>query len=264
MGQSQRRAEGLRRHGDHQRARRRLVGHRQVRRRDQGRQDRAARQGRQPGHPAGRRHRDRRGHRDHRRRGHDRHRRRHRRAHPLHLPAADRRGADVGRHDDDRRRHRPGDRHVRDDLHARAVAHPPDARGGRGVPDEPRASSARATRASTPGPLAEQVEAGAIGLKLHEDWGTTPAAIDAACSVADEIRRAGRDPHRHAERVGLRRDDARGDRRPHDPHLSTPKAPAAATRRTSSGRAASRTCCRRRPTRRGPTRSTRSTSTSTC
>ncbi|HJW52163.1 MAG TPA: urease subunit alpha, partial [Burkholderiaceae bacterium] len=34
-------------------------------------------------------------------------------------------------------------------------------------------------------PLVEQIEAGAIGLKLHEDWGTTPAAIDAALSAAD-------------------------------------------------------------------------------
>ena len=41
--------------------------------------------------------------------------------------------------------------------------------------------------ASLPGPLAEQVEAGAIGLKLHEDWGTTPAAIDNCLSVADEM-----------------------------------------------------------------------------
>lgn len=39
---------------------------------------------------------------------------------------------------------------------------------------------------SLPGPLAEQVEAGAIGLKLHEDWGTTPAAIDNCLSVADQ------------------------------------------------------------------------------
>jgi len=38
---------------------------------------------------------------------------------------------------------------------------------------------------STPGPLAEQIEAGAYGLKLHEDWGTTPAAIDCCLSVAD-------------------------------------------------------------------------------
>jgi urease subunit alpha len=35
-------------------------------------------------------------------------------------------------------------------------------------------------------PLREQVAAGAIGLKLHEDWGTTPAAIDHALTVADE------------------------------------------------------------------------------
>lgn len=35
--------------------------------------------------------------------------------------------------------------------------------------------------------LAEQVRAGAMGLKLHEDWGTTPATIDAALSVADEL-----------------------------------------------------------------------------
>jgi urease subunit alpha len=34
-------------------------------------------------------------------------------------------------------------------------------------------------------PLAEQIEAGACGLKLHEDWGTTPAAIDACLKVAD-------------------------------------------------------------------------------
>ncbi len=36
-------------------------------------------------------------------------------------------------------------------------------------------------------PLREQVRAGAIGLKLHEDWGTTPAAIDACLSVAEEF-----------------------------------------------------------------------------
>ncbi|HWF37648.1 MAG TPA: urease subunit alpha [Candidatus Acidoferrales bacterium] len=39
---------------------------------------------------------------------------------------------------------------------------------------------------SRPSPLVEQIEAGAIGLKLHEDWGTTPAAIDCALSVAEE------------------------------------------------------------------------------
>jgi len=40
---------------------------------------------------------------------------------------------------------------------------------------------------SLPIPLREQVEAGAIGLKLHEDWGTTPAAIDNCLTVADEM-----------------------------------------------------------------------------
>ena len=39
--------------------------------------------------------------------------------------------------------------------------------------------------ASLPRPLEEQIEAGAYGLKLHEDWGTTPAAIDNCLSVAD-------------------------------------------------------------------------------
>jgi urease subunit alpha len=41
--------------------------------------------------------------------------------------------------------------------------------------------------ASLPEPLREQVRAGAIGLKLHEDWGTTPAAIDNCLAVADEL-----------------------------------------------------------------------------
>jgi urease subunit alpha len=40
--------------------------------------------------------------------------------------------------------------------------------------------------ASLPEPLREQIAAGAIGLKLHEDWGTTPAAIDNSLTVADE------------------------------------------------------------------------------
>lgn len=39
---------------------------------------------------------------------------------------------------------------------------------------------------SKPESLREQIEAGAMGLKLHEDWGTTPAAIDTCLSVAEE------------------------------------------------------------------------------
>jgi urease subunit alpha len=41
--------------------------------------------------------------------------------------------------------------------------------------------------AATAPPLAEQIESGACGLKLHEDWGTTPAAIDTCLKVADEF-----------------------------------------------------------------------------
>jgi urease subunit alpha len=41
--------------------------------------------------------------------------------------------------------------------------------------------------ASLPLPLEEQIKAGAIGLKLHEDWGTTPAAIDNCLAVADKL-----------------------------------------------------------------------------
>jgi urease subunit alpha len=39
---------------------------------------------------------------------------------------------------------------------------------------------------SLPKPLQKQIEAGACGLKLHEDWGTTPAVIDTSLSVADD------------------------------------------------------------------------------
>jgi len=40
---------------------------------------------------------------------------------------------------------------------------------------------------SQPGPLEEQVHAGAVGLKLHEDWGSTPAAIDNCLAVAERL-----------------------------------------------------------------------------
>ncbi|MGC1633116.1 MAG: urease subunit alpha [Gelidibacter sp.] len=39
---------------------------------------------------------------------------------------------------------------------------------------------------ATEGPIAEQIEAGALGVKIHEDWGATPAVIDAALNVADK------------------------------------------------------------------------------
>ena len=50
----------------------------------------------------------------------------------------------------------------------------------------------------------EQLRAGASGFKLHEDWGTTPAAIDACLTRRRRARRSGRDPHRHTQRGRLR------------------------------------------------------------
>ncbi|MCM5130010.1 amidohydrolase family protein, partial [Escherichia coli] len=40
---------------------------------------------------------------------------------------------------------------------------------------------------SNPDALREQVAAGVIGLKIHEDWGATPAVINCALTVADEM-----------------------------------------------------------------------------
>lgn len=40
--------------------------------------------------------------------------------------------------------------------------------------------------ASAPAPLKEQIDAGAVGLKIHEDWGATPASIDHSLSIADQ------------------------------------------------------------------------------
>ncbi|WP_308419548.1 urease subunit alpha [Chitinimonas koreensis] len=161
------------------------MGRGQGRHRPQARPHQRHRQGRQPRHPARRRHRHRRRHRDHRRRGADRHRRRHRQPYPLHLPAADRRGAGQRRHHPDRggtgpatgtnaTTVTPGRWHMARMLQA-ADGFPVNLGfTGKG-------------NASLPGPLREQVEAGAIGLKLHEDWGTTPAAIDNCLAVADEL-----------------------------------------------------------------------------
>ncbi len=78
------------------------------------------------------------------------------------------------------------------------------------------------------------------------------------------VRRAGDDPHRHAERSRLRRGHDRAPSRAAPSMPSTPRAPAAATRPTSSRSRRIRTSSRPRPTRRGPTRSTRWPSISTC
>ena len=98
--------------------------------------------------------------------------------------------------------------------------------------------------------LVDQIRAGAVGLKLHEDWGTTPSAIDCCLARRRGRGRPGHDPHRHAERVGLRRRLDRGVQGPHDPHVPL----RGRRRRPRAGhpprRAASRTSSRARRTRR--------------
>jgi urease subunit alpha len=129
-----------------------------------------------PDTQARRRHRHRPRHRGDRRRGPHPHRRRDRRPHPLHLPPADRGRAALRRHHHARRRHRPRPRHLATTCtpgpwHIGRMLQALDAwplnfgLAGKG-------------NASRPAALEEMVRAGACALKLHEDWGTTPAAID--------------------------------------------------------------------------------------
>ena len=73
--------------------------------------------------------------------------------------------------------------------------------------------------ASRPAALEEMVRAGACALKLHEDWGTTPAAIDCCLRVADAIDVQVMIHTDTLNESGLRRGHDRGDRRADDPRL---------------------------------------------
>ena len=84
-------------------------------------------------------------------------------------------------------------------------------------------------RTDAPGQVERVLEAGACGLKIHEDWGAYPEIIDATLRLADAARRGRLPAHRRAERV------VRAARTPSTPSAagrSTPttwRAPAAAT-----------------------------------
>jgi urease subunit alpha len=95
----------------------------------------------------------------------------------------------------------------------------------------------------TPEPLREQIRAGAIGLKLHEDWGTTPAAIDvsASASPTNSMSRSRSTPTPSTRPVSSTTRSAPSRAAPSTPF--TPKAPAAATPPTSSASAARPTSC---------------------
>ena len=69
------------------------------------------------------------------------------------------------------------------------------------------------------GALAEQALGGAAGFKVHEDWGSTPAAVDASLTAAEEWGLAGRAALRLAQRGGFRRLHPGRDRGALDPRL---------------------------------------------
>ena len=138
-----------------------------------------------------------------------------------------------GHHHDHRRRHRAGRRHQGDHLHARRLA--------------PRADAARPpTRfpvnigllgkgnTSLPAALVRADPRRRVGLKLHEDWGTTPAAID--CCLRGRRRattcRSRSTPTRSTSRASSRTRSPRSRAGRSTP--TTPRAPAAGTRPTSS------------------------------
>ncbi|MEZ5889701.1 MAG: amidohydrolase family protein [Xanthobacteraceae bacterium] len=92
------------------------------------------------------------------------------------------------------------------------------------------------------------MKGGACALKLHEDWGTTPAAIDCSLSVADayDVQVMIHTDTLNESGFVVRTRSRRSGAAPSTP--STPRAPAADMRRTSSSSPASGTCCRHRST----------------
>ena len=74
--------------------------------------------------------------------------------------------------------------------------------------------------ASLPQPLDEQIEAGVMGLKLHEDWGTTPAAIDNCLNVAEKYDVQVAIHTDTLNESGFRRRHAGRVQGPRHPHLS--------------------------------------------
>ncbi len=87
---------------------------------------------------------------------------------------------------------------------------------------------------SRPAPALEQIAAGAIGLKLHEDWGTTPAAIDNCLSVADDTDTQVAIHTDTLNEAGFVETTVAAFKGPHDPHVPHRRRGAAAMRPTSS------------------------------
>ena len=118
--------------------------------------------------------------------------------------------------------------------------------------------------ASKPDALIEQIWAGACALKLHEDWGTTPAAIDCCLAVADEMDIQVLIHTDTLNEFGLRREHHPRLQGAHHPCLPYRRGRRRPRARHHQGLRRGERPARARPTRPGPTRSTPSTSISTC
>ncbi|CAM5253496.1 Urease subunit alpha [Streptomyces glaucescens] len=81
--------------------------------------------------------------------------------------------------------------------------------------------------------MLSQIRGGALGLKLHEDWGSTPRRHRRRAHRRRPDRHPGRDPHGHAQRGRVRGGHPRRDRRARHPRLPHRGRRAAGTRRTS-------------------------------
>ena len=103
-------------------------------------------------------------------------------------------------------------------LRGAAVGDGADARcgwrRGRSTSASRRAPGPRTTARSTP-----LLDAGAIGFKIHEDYGAYPELIDHVAAVRRRARRRRLAPHRRPARVGRARGHGRRDRRPDGPRL---------------------------------------------
>ena len=161
----------------------------------------------------------------------------------------------AGDHDADRRRHRAGRGHEGDHGHPGRLEPGPDAGGHGRLAGQHRAAGQgqHGVRGSVVG-----AAAGRGGrVQAARGLGHDPGGDRRLPAVSRRGRRAGRAPHRHAERGRVRRGHAARRSPAGRSTPTTPRAPAAGTRRTSSPSPRRPTCCRRRPTRPGRTPSTR-------
>ncbi len=177
----------------------------------------ADRQGGQPGHTARCRYHHRPRHGGDCGRRQDHHGGRVRQPYPLHLPAADRGGADVRRHHHARRRHRPGPRHAGHHLHAGAVAYRADDPVLRRLSHEYR--PLRQGQRLATGGAGRDGRRRCLRAEIARGLGHHAPGHPHLPDGRRRPRCAGDDPHRYAERKRLRGADGGRLRGPHHPRL---------------------------------------------